>query len=184
MIGFERRHQWRQHKLFKLRAKLLRCEKTSYYKSLAAKLAPPADLDRIQNLRFAYLLCVAQNMSKRRTRVPMAARFEIRRCGGIRKAKPQCRSRVPQERTRRKTRLRRAAGHSSLPCYAVEYSKDDNNADPVSGKRAHLTLPLSCRPTPARFGRKLRYYRIFQASSVTAIIGFGAAPLPGLMWNS
>jgi len=31
MIGFEGRHQWRQHKLFKLRAKLLQCEKRMFY---------------------------------------------------------------------------------------------------------------------------------------------------------
>jgi hypothetical protein len=30
-----------------------------------------------------------------------------------------------------------------LPCYAVEYSKNDHDADPVGGKRAHLAIPLS-----------------------------------------
>jgi hypothetical protein len=35
MIGFEGRHQWRQHKLFKLRAKLLQCEKYLWYNQLA-----------------------------------------------------------------------------------------------------------------------------------------------------
>jgi hypothetical protein len=30
-----------------------------------------------------------------------------------------------------------------LLCYAVEYSKNDHDADPVGGKRAHLAIPLS-----------------------------------------
>jgi hypothetical protein len=34
MIGFDGRHQWRQHKPFKLRAKLPQCEKYIFYKRL------------------------------------------------------------------------------------------------------------------------------------------------------
>jgi hypothetical protein len=60
MIGFAGRLQWRQHKLFKLRAKLPQCEKARYYKMLAIRPGFAADLIRIQNLRFAYLLCAAQ----------------------------------------------------------------------------------------------------------------------------
>jgi hypothetical protein len=64
MIGFEGRLQWRQHKLFKLRAKPPQRKNTKYYKMLANRPALPADPIRIQNLRFAHLLCAAQNMSK------------------------------------------------------------------------------------------------------------------------
>jgi hypothetical protein len=38
MIGFEGRHQWRRHKLFKLRAKLPQCEKYIFYKRLGVRL--------------------------------------------------------------------------------------------------------------------------------------------------
>jgi len=42
-------------------------------------------------------------------------------------------------------------GHSCLPYYAVEYSKNDNDADPVSGKCAHLTVRLF------RFAKRFDY---------------------------
>jgi hypothetical protein len=47
-------------KLFKLRAKPPQCKKAKYYKVLAIRPGFAADLIRIQNLRFAYLLCAAQ----------------------------------------------------------------------------------------------------------------------------
>jgi hypothetical protein len=56
MIGFDGRHQWRQEKLFKLRAKPLQCE--IYINSNGLLDAPEilADVGRIQNLRFAHFL--------------------------------------------------------------------------------------------------------------------------------
>jgi hypothetical protein len=56
MIGFDGRHQWRQTKLFKLRAKPLRCE---IYINLNRLLDTPeilADFGRTENLRFAHFL--------------------------------------------------------------------------------------------------------------------------------
>src|SRR5215472_13888857 len=37
-------------------------------------------------------------------------------------------------------------GGAGFPCYAVEYRQNDNDADPVSGKRAHLILLLFLSP--------------------------------------
>jgi hypothetical protein len=37
---------------------------------------------------------------------------------------------------------------SRLPRYAIEDSKNENDADPISGKRAHLTIPVFFLPRP------------------------------------
>jgi len=60
MIGFEGRLQWRRHKLFKLCAKLLQCEKHFIFKWLVALRRGSPSPVRTKNLRFAYLLCDAQ----------------------------------------------------------------------------------------------------------------------------
>jgi hypothetical protein len=71
MIGFDGRHQWRQHRLFKRHAKLLRCKIRIYFNNLPelpeifagspshGKFAIRSFLE----LRFAQLLCAAQEMS-------------------------------------------------------------------------------------------------------------------------
>jgi hypothetical protein len=72
MIGFEGRHQWRRHQLFKLRAKPLQRKNYIFFNILYqppkffaganphAKLAIRLFLE----LRFAYFLCAAQEVSK------------------------------------------------------------------------------------------------------------------------
>jgi hypothetical protein len=42
MIGFEGRLQWRRHKLFKLRAKLVQCKKVNICKMLCDRDSVPA----------------------------------------------------------------------------------------------------------------------------------------------
>jgi hypothetical protein len=42
MIAFEGRLQWRQHKLFKLRARRVQCEKTMIYRELPHRRAERA----------------------------------------------------------------------------------------------------------------------------------------------
>jgi hypothetical protein len=41
MVGFEGRHQWRQHELFKLRAKLLQRKKRKYFRVLLLQRSAP-----------------------------------------------------------------------------------------------------------------------------------------------
>jgi hypothetical protein len=53
-----------KEKLFKLRAKLLQCETLLVYKYLDARPPCVAGLGRIQNLRFAHILCGAQQLGK------------------------------------------------------------------------------------------------------------------------
>ena len=75
MSGLKGRHQWRQHKLFKLRAKPFASQKTYLYQYIIGQvrrnIAPhPEPVIRILNLQFAQFLCVAQELGKRRTSVP------------------------------------------------------------------------------------------------------------------
>jgi hypothetical protein len=65
MIGFDGRLQWRQHKAVKLHAKLLRRKDRLDGRRLAFR--PPIDRSaaRILNLRFAQMLCGAQELCRR-----------------------------------------------------------------------------------------------------------------------
>jgi hypothetical protein len=51
MVGFEGRHQWRQHELFKLRAKLLQRKKHKYFRALLVQRSAP------QGPAFASKIC-------------------------------------------------------------------------------------------------------------------------------
>jgi hypothetical protein len=54
MSGLEGRHQWRQHKLFKLRAKLLQRKKYLWYNQLGG--APKSGRERRTHPKFAIRL--------------------------------------------------------------------------------------------------------------------------------
>jgi hypothetical protein len=60
MIGFGGRLRWRQHKLFKLRAKLVRRKNRLSYKWLVSAAGTAREVFRIENLRFAQSMCGAQ----------------------------------------------------------------------------------------------------------------------------
>jgi hypothetical protein len=62
MMSFEGRRRWRQQQLFKLCAKPRRHESSIHFKRLRRLLEIFAERIRIQNLRFAYSLCAAQEM--------------------------------------------------------------------------------------------------------------------------
>jgi hypothetical protein len=82
---------------------------------------------------------------------------------------------------------------------AISYSsfvpsyRNTKNIDIIISYWRNVTLPDD-RGAHAKFAIRSFFVRRtineqgqrngFQASSVTAIIGFGAAPLPGLTWNS
>jgi hypothetical protein len=65
MIGFEGRHQWRQHKLFKLRAKLLQCENQLDHNKLVAE----RNLlhDGLPHLKFAIRLFLVRRTKNKQT---------------------------------------------------------------------------------------------------------------------
>jgi hypothetical protein len=72
MIGFDGRHQWRQHQLFKLRANLLQCKIHIYFNDLYALLEIFAGdnshekfaIRSFLEFRFAQFLCGAQELSR------------------------------------------------------------------------------------------------------------------------
>jgi hypothetical protein len=72
MIGFQGRQRWRQRQLFKLRAKPLQCKIYIYFNSLCqspnflAGVYPHAKfaIRLFLELRFAYFLCAAQEISR------------------------------------------------------------------------------------------------------------------------
>jgi hypothetical protein len=68
MSGLKGRHQWRQHKLFKLRAKPPASQKTYLFQYITGSVtrnnhAAGTGL-RFRNLRFAQFLCAAQELGK------------------------------------------------------------------------------------------------------------------------
>jgi hypothetical protein len=65
MNGLKGRHQWRRHKLFKLRAKPSAAQKIDLFQRIANLSQHAARIGaRIQNLRFAQFLCAAQEISR------------------------------------------------------------------------------------------------------------------------
>ena len=68
MIGLEGRHQWRQHKLFKLRARRVQCENTINYRVLLKRLVWRADSK--PHPKFAI-----RSILVRRTRIERIANF-------------------------------------------------------------------------------------------------------------
>jgi hypothetical protein len=59
MIGFDGRHQWRRHKLFKLRAKALQRKKYLCYNRLDAKLTLLVDRDPASKICDPLISCAA-----------------------------------------------------------------------------------------------------------------------------
>jgi hypothetical protein len=82
MIGFDGRHQWRQHKLFKLRAKLVQYKIYKFHKALPtmpqtfARRNPHGKfaIRLFIELRFAQFLCAAQELSSGSSRQFQAPR--------------------------------------------------------------------------------------------------------------